>query len=66
MSPTPPSPTKDLTLICQDCGQEFVFTTGEQNFYREKGLEQPKYCLICRGKYQAAKQDKLKVRKNNR
>ena len=26
----------DKTLVCRDCGSEFVFTTGEQEFYKEK------------------------------
>ena len=43
----------DKTIICGDCGQEFVFTIGEQEFYESKGLSEPKYCLICRGKYEA-------------
>ena len=29
----------DKTLSCKDCGAEFVFTTGEQEFYKEKGFE---------------------------
>ena len=28
----------DKTLVCKDCGAEFVFTEGEQAFYAEKGL----------------------------
>ena len=28
----------DKTLVCRDCGSEFVFTTGEQEFYKEKGF----------------------------
>ena len=24
---------QDKTLTCKDCGQEFVFTAGEQEFY---------------------------------
>ncbi|MBQ9300647.1 MAG: zinc-ribbon domain containing protein, partial [Clostridia bacterium] len=27
---------EDKTLVCRDCGQEFVFTAGEQEFYAEK------------------------------
>ncbi|HLE49664.1 MAG TPA: zinc-ribbon domain containing protein [Patescibacteria group bacterium] len=38
----------DLTLICQNCTNEFVFSAGEQAFYASKGLETPKYCPICR------------------
>jgi len=42
---------EDKTLICQDCGQEFVFTAGEQEFYKEKGFDnEPKRCKECRDK----------------
>ena len=47
----------DVVIDCEDCGQEFVWTTGEQEFYEEKGLDKPRYCLICRGKYQARMRD---------
>ena len=30
---------EDKTLVCKDCGNEFVFTAGEQEFYAEKGLQ---------------------------
>ena len=29
---------EDKTLICKDCGAEFVFTAGEQEFYASKGF----------------------------
>lgn len=36
-------------LTCEECGAEFVFTTGEQEFYAEKGLtNKPKRCAECR------------------
>ena len=39
----------DKTLTCKDCGSEFVFTEGEQNFYKEKGFEnEPQRCPDCR------------------
>ncbi len=42
---------EDKTLICQDCGSEFVFTVGEQEFYKEKGFtNEPKRCKECRDK----------------
>ncbi|MBN1071439.1 cytochrome C551, partial [Clostridium botulinum] len=28
---------EDKTIVCKDCGQEFIFTVGEQEFYKEKG-----------------------------
>ncbi|MBR2877776.1 MAG: zinc-ribbon domain containing protein [Clostridia bacterium] len=40
---------EDKTLICKDCGNEFVFTAGEQEFYAEKGfLNEPLRCKECR------------------
>lgn len=40
---------EEKTLVCQDCGQDFVFTIGEQEFYAEKGFEnEPKRCKDCR------------------
>ncbi len=45
---------EDKTLVCQDCGQEFVFTAGEQAFYQEKGFgNEPKRCKACRDKRKA-------------
>jgi DNA-directed RNA polymerase subunit RPC12/RpoP len=39
----------DKTLTCKDCGAEFVFTEGEQEFYKEKGFEnEPQRCPDCR------------------
>ncbi|NLU53708.1 MAG: cytochrome C551 [Clostridiaceae bacterium] len=40
---------EDKTLKCKDCGAEFVFTAGEQAFYKEKGFEnEPQRCPECR------------------
>ena len=30
---------KDKTIICKDCGEEFVFSVNEQQFYAEKGFK---------------------------
>lgn len=39
----------DKTLVCKDCGNEFVFTEGEQQFYAEKGFtNEPTRCKDCR------------------
>lgn len=41
----------DRILTCQDCGDPWVFTAGEQRFFHEKGLtEEPKRCKMCRAK----------------
>ena len=40
---------QDKTLVCKDCGAEFVFTAGEQEFYAEKGFQnKPQRCKNCR------------------
>lgn len=40
---------EDKTLVCKDCGKEFVFTAGEQEFYAEKGFQnEPVRCKECR------------------
>jgi CxxC-x17-CxxC domain-containing protein len=39
----------DKTLTCRDCGMEFVFTSGEQEFYAQKGFtNEPTRCPACR------------------
>ena len=36
---------EDKTLVCKECGQEFVFTAGEQEFYASRGFEnEPQRC----------------------
>jgi CxxC-x17-CxxC domain-containing protein len=40
---------EDKTLVCRDCGTNFIFTAGEQGFYLEKGLlNEPQRCPTCR------------------
>lgn len=40
---------EDKILVCKDCGNEFVFTAGEQEFYAEKGfVNEPQRCKECR------------------
>ncbi|MEG0026434.1 MAG: zinc-ribbon domain-containing protein [Bacilli bacterium] len=42
---------KDKTIVCKDCGAEFTFTVGEQEFYEEKGFtNEPARCKECRDK----------------
>ena len=39
----------DIELTCKDCGNTFVFTEGEQEFYAQKGFtNQPVRCKECR------------------
>ncbi len=39
----------DRILTCRDCGQEFTFTSGEQEFYASRNLtNDPSRCPSCR------------------
>lgn len=39
----------DKKIICKDCKAEFLFTEGEQQFYKEKGFDNdPVRCPDCR------------------
>jgi len=40
---------QDKTLTCVDCGQPFVFTAGEQEFFAQRGFQnEPKRCKTCK------------------
>jgi CxxC-x17-CxxC domain-containing protein len=51
----------DKTLVCQDCGKEFVFSASEQEFFEKKGFQPPKRCPDCR---KAKKQSQQGERRN--
>ena len=39
----------DMTLACSDCGSDFVFTVGEQEFHASRGFtNNPRRCTSCR------------------
>jgi len=40
---------QDQTLTCRDCGNPFVWTSSEQEFYQSKGFQNsPVRCPSCR------------------
>jgi CxxC-x17-CxxC domain-containing protein len=40
---------EEIIIVCIDCANEFVWTVGEQTFYRDKGLKNPpKRCKDCK------------------
>ena len=46
---------QDRELTCKECGADFVFTVGEQEFYLTKGLQNaPRHCEACRRAMQIA------------
>jgi CxxC-x17-CxxC domain-containing protein len=47
---------EDKTLQCRECGQEFIFSAGEQEFYQQKGLQnEPGRCPSCRQQHRQSK-----------
>src|SRR4051812_35086162 len=45
----------DKTLTCRDCGTQFTFTEGEQDFYSQKGYSEPMRCPNCRAAKKASR-----------
>ena len=42
---------QDRILRCVDCGAEFVWTAGEQQFFADKNFKnEPKRCKACKAK----------------
>lgn len=41
---------KKKKIVCCDCGETFLFTGGEQKYYEERKLSEPKRCPACRQK----------------
>jgi len=40
---------QDKRIKCVNCGREFVFTVGQQLYFREKGFtNEPKRCKDCK------------------
>jgi len=40
---------QDKILSCRECNQDFVFTTGEQEFFASRGFtNEPTRCPACR------------------
>ena len=40
---------QDRTLVCSDCGDDFIFSIDDQQYHLEKGYtNEPKRCVSCR------------------
>jgi CxxC-x17-CxxC domain-containing protein len=47
-------PFEDKTIVCEQCGQEFVHSAEDQARYAERGFtHEPKRCRECREKRRA-------------
>jgi CxxC-x17-CxxC domain-containing protein len=49
--------TQDKILTCADCGQEFTFTSAEQQFFADRGFSEPRRCASCRAIRKAQRGD---------
>jgi len=48
----------DRDIVCSDCDEDFIWSAGEQEFFRDKGLENPpKRCKPCK----KAKNDRIRA-----
>ena len=54
---------EDRTLTCRDCGESFVFSSGEQAFFASKGLtNDPQRCPTCRAAAKRARNAESGIR----
>ena len=57
---------QDKVIFCKDCGKEFTFTVGEQNFYEQQGFtNEPVRCKECRDKKKAERNKQNNEANNN-
>ncbi|MBA2555889.1 MAG: zinc-ribbon domain containing protein [Chloroflexi bacterium] len=47
----------DKVLNCVDCGNEFAFSSSEQEFYADRQFSEPRRCTSCRASRKAARGD---------
>ena len=45
----------DKPMTCRDCGKQFTFTAGEQEFYASRGFSEPTRCADCRAARKASR-----------
>lgn len=57
---------EDKIIKCENCGQSFVWTMDEQKFFEREKIEEPEYCVICRGLMKAAGKDNFRGKIGNR
>ncbi|HLF94909.1 MAG TPA: zinc-ribbon domain containing protein [Planctomycetota bacterium] len=53
-------PFTDKKLVCKDCNEEFVFSSGQQEHHAKLGLRnEPKRCMVCRQASRMRNEDRL-------
>lgn len=48
---------KDKRLECMICRADFWFSNREQEFYRERGLDKPRRCPLCRQRKRSIREE---------
>jgi len=48
---------EDREIECADCKDMFIFSGGEQEFYKKRGFQDPKRCKDCRQLRKEKKRD---------
>jgi hypothetical protein len=48
---------QDKELTCADCGGKFLHSAKDQEFFNEKGYQEPKRCKDCRQAKKAQRGD---------
>lgn len=51
---------QDKKIKCKVCGTEFNFTVGQQEFFKEHYLSEPKKCKTCKEKEKQEKSNNTK------
>lgn len=44
----------DIILTCLGCRTNFIWSEGEQQYFEDRGLKEPKHCKPCRYKRRVA------------
>lgn len=47
--------------VCRDCGNTFVLTAGDQRYFSERKLHQPRRCESCRDKKRESNKEKAYI-----
>jgi hypothetical protein len=45
-------------IICRECGEPFVLSPGERQFYIDRKLKEPSRCADCRARRRAEAGDR--------
>lgn len=57
---------RNQVIICKDCGKEFDFTVGEQEYFERVGLTTPVRCKECREARKAQREAQNEESRSNR